>query len=462
MAPPRNGARNRRESTLALHRQPGSIPGKRREGAGLAHVIETARMKGLPKRYILIACCFLATFICYIDRVNISVAIIPMAEQYHWSGTTKGFVLSSFFIGYMLGMIPTGWLANRYGGRTLLGIALVAWSTFTFLTPIAAGVSFSALIATRIAMGLGEASSFPSVYNLFARWVPQTERTRAAAINLTGIPLGTIFALSITGWLIANHGWPSVFYAFGVFGVAFAGLWLWQIHPRPSAHPHITPAERTLLAPLEEERARTVGPVPWRVLFSHSAVWALVINHFCSNWSLYLMLAWLPSYFRDVQHMSITGSGLFAIGPWLSQFAAGNAAAAAADAMVARGIPVTRVRKIMQCGGLVGGAIFLLLASQATTPGMALLALCGAMGVGAMCWAGFAANHLDIAPEHADVLYGISNTAGTLPGIIGVAATGWLLDMTGGYTATFILAAGISLVGAVVWLIWGTGERILD
>jgi ACS family sodium-dependent inorganic phosphate cotransporter len=84
------------------------------------------------------------------------------------------------------------------------------------------------------------------------------------------------------------------------------------------------------------------------------------------------------------------------------------------------------------------------------------------MGCGGLCWSGFASNHLDIAPRHADVLFSISNTAGTLPGIIGVAATGWLLDLTGSYTVTFVVASGVCVFGAVVWLIWGTAERIVD
>lgn len=421
-----------------------------------------ASATGLPKRYVLVALCFLATFICYIDRVNISVAIIPMAEEFGWSGTTKGLVLSSFFIGYMAAMIPTGWLANRIGGRLLLGLALIGWSAFTFLTPIAAAISFSALIATRILMGAGEAASFPAVYNLFARWVPRTERSRAAAINLTGIPLGTIFALSITGWLVTQYGWQSVFYVFGILGFAFALIWFWLVHPRPSAHPTIAANERAELAHLDAKIGTTPERIPWKALFSHSAVWALVINHFCNNWTLYLFLAWLPSYFRDVQGLSIASSGLFAVGPWLSSFVGGNLAALAADRMIARGASVTRVRKIMQCGGLLGGAGFLLLASQATTPAMALFTLCAAMGVSSMCWAGFACNHLDIAPKHADVLFGISNTAGTLPGVIGVALTGFLLDVTGGYNATFIIAAAINVIGAVIWMIWGTGRPILD
>jgi len=98
----------------------------------------------MNKRTIVAIMCAIATFICYIDRVNISVAIIPMTEEFGWSGTTKGFVLSSFFIGYMAAMLPTGWLANKYGGRVLMGVALAGWSLFTVLTPIAAGISLTA------------------------------------------------------------------------------------------------------------------------------------------------------------------------------------------------------------------------------------------------------------------------------------------------------------------------------
>lgn len=417
---------------------------------------------GIPKRYVLVALCFGATFICYIDRVNISVAIIPMAEEFGWSGTTKGFVLSSFFIGYLAAMIPAGWLANRIGGKLLLGVALIGWSIFTVLTPLAAALSFSALITTRILMGIGESASFPAVYNLFSRWVPKEERSRAAAVNLAGVPLGTIFALSASGWLVTEFGWQSVFYAFGGAGILFALVWLALVHARPSAHPSISPAEHQRLAALEVETGTEPAPIPWRQLLSHSAVWALIVNHFCSNWTLYLFLAWLPSYFRDVQGLSIAGSGLFAVGPWLAQFAGGNLSAYIADRWIAAGANVTRVRKIMQCGGLIGGASFLLIAAQATTPGVALFTLCTAMGIGGMCWAGFACNHLDIAPKHADVLFGISNVGGTIPGVFGVALTGLLVDLTGGYSATFLVAAGINVVGALVWLIWGTGQKIID
>lgn len=416
---------------------------------------------GIPKRHILVFLSFVAAFVCYIDRVNISVAIIPMAEQYGWSGTTKGFVLSSFFIGYLLAMIPGGWLSSRIGGKVVLGAALMSWSLFTLLTPVAAALSFAALIATRIGMGMGESATFPAIYNLFARWLPAHERTRSVVFVYAGIPLGTIFALSTTGWLVTRFGWPSVFYAFGGAGLIFAVVWFALVHPSPAAHPSISAEERTLLAACVADKAEP-DPIPWRTLLAHKAVWALIANHFASNWVLYLALAWLPSYFRDAQHLDVANAGLFAVGPWLAYFVVGNLGAWFADRAIARGTSITRVRKVMQVLGLLGSGGFLLLASQANTQGEALVMLCGALGALGLTGSGFAGNHLDIAPAHADVLYGLSNTAGTIPGIAGVAATGWLLDLTGSYNATFAVAAGVNLFGAIIWVIWGTGERVID
>ena len=79
----------------------------------------------MQKRHNIVLLCFCAVFVCYIDRVNISVAIIPMQEAFGWSDTTKGLVLSSFFVGYMLTQAPSGWLTNRIGGKIVLGAAVL-------------------------------------------------------------------------------------------------------------------------------------------------------------------------------------------------------------------------------------------------------------------------------------------------------------------------------------------------
>lgn len=412
-----------------------------------------------PKRFTLIALSFIACLVCYIDRVAISVAVLAMQDTYGWSETVKGMVLSAFFVGYLLFQVPSGYLANRFGGRLVLGAAVLWWSVCTIVTPLAASLSLGVLLAARVAMGLGEAAMFPGAYNLFSRWTPPTERSRAVSLLLSGVPVGTVLALSVAGWIVARYDWPAIFYLFGAVGFVWAVCWFAKIHDSPATHPTISPQERALLA---ENQQHDRPPVPWRALLRAPAVWALAVNHFCSNWGLYMLLTWLPSYFRDVQGLSIPSAGLFSAAPWLTMFVMVNVAAWFADRLVRGGLTLTTVRKVMQLIGLLGSAAFLLLARDVASPSTALIFMCGALGTLAFTWSGFAPNHLDIAPRHADVLMGITNTFGTIPGVLGVAITGWLLDVTGDYSMAFVLVAAINVLGAVVWVLFGTGRRVVD
>jgi len=413
----------------------------------------------VPKRLIVVGMSVLAAFICYIDRVNISVAIIPMQEEYGWNNTTKSLVLSSFFIGYVLFQIPSGWFATRFGGKMLLAWAVVIWSIMTFLTPVAASTSFFALIAVRILMGAGETGAFPASYALFGRWVPATERSRSISALLSGLPLGTLFALAITGPVISVYGWPSIFYLFGGLGIIFAVFWVWLIHESPDEHPTISEHERQYIKEGQEDPIEAEETIPWKSIFSKPPVWALIVNHFCSNWTFYVLLSWLPSYFRDALNLSVTNAGLFSVAPWVVMFLVTNLASAVADKMIQSGQSITFVRKLFQITGLIGAAGFLLFVGSATTPLAAVLLICGALGMLALTWSGFGPNHLDIAPRHAGLLLGVSNTAGSLPGIIGVIVTGWLLDVTGSYQAAFFLAAGVCIFGSIIWALFASGER---
>ncbi len=178
-----------------------------------------------PRRYHVVFLSFLAVFICYIDRVNISVAIIPMAADLGWNKQTQGMVLSSFFVGYLLLQVVGGQLADRFGGKAVLAAGVLLWSLFTMLTPPAAALGLGVLIATRILMGMGEAVTFPSIYSLYSRWVPLTERSRAVGLANSGIPLGTVFALIATPYIVQAFGWQWAFYLFGLAGVVWYVFW---------------------------------------------------------------------------------------------------------------------------------------------------------------------------------------------------------------------------------------------
>jgi MFS transporter, ACS family, solute carrier family 17 (sodium-dependent inorganic phosphate cotransporter), other len=351
-------------------------------------------------------------------------------------------------------------LANRFGGKTMLAIAVLWWSTFTFLTPIAANVSMSALLVTRFLMGIGEAAMFPAVFNLFSRWTPQSQRSRFATLVMSGAPLGNVFGLAVSGWLATQFGWPSIFYVFGVLGAIWAFAWIPGTCNDPQHHPRMTAAELELLG--HRGAVSVPQPVPWRRLLSQPAVWALMVNGFCSAWTLYVLLAWLPSYFRKVHDMNVMSSGLYAASPWLTMFVVVNIGGWIADRLIQRKLSITHVRKIMQVSGLLASAAFLLLAREMTTPQTALASICLSLGAVGLTWSGYGVNSLDIAPRYADVLTGITFTAANIPGIVAVFITGWMIDVSGSYDAPFLLGAAISVLGAVVFLIWGSGKPLVD
>jgi ACS family sodium-dependent inorganic phosphate cotransporter len=411
------------------------------------------------RRHALLAMCFLAMFIAYTDRVNISVASVAMREQLGWTQTVKGIVLSSFFIGYMLFMVASGWLATRFGGKRVLAISVAWWSVFTVLTPWAASISIAALVTARIALGIGEAAVMPATYELFRRWVPESERSRAVTRFLSGIPVGQIVGLLVTGWLTSRLGWPASFYLFGLIGFIWTAFWLARISNDPADDRHITAQELRLLQADTELEQVPVG-ASLRRLLAKSPVWAVFVAHFCNNWGLYLLIAWLPSYFRDAMGVSFANAGVYAAAPWLAAFATGNVVAVLADKAIARGATVILIRKLVVGVGLLAFAGFLLLVREAHSPTSALVLVCAATGALGICWSGFAPNLLDIAPRHCAVLVGVSNTLATVPGVAGVAITGWLVDRTGTYSATFTLTAAVAILGALIYIIFGSAKRI--
>ena len=397
--------------------------------------------------HTVVALCFAAVFISYIDRTNISVASIAMKDEFSWTETTKGLVLSSFFIGYILLQVVSGTLSNRYGGKLVLGAAVVWWSLFTVLTPPAARVSLAMLIAARIALGLGEAAVFPASINMVGRWVPAQYRSRAVATFASGLSLGTLFSLPVTGWLVRSYGWPVPFYAFGAVGLVWAIVWFAKVGSGRG---------------VEAEAPAPNRAIPWGAILSKPSVWAIIINHFCNNWALYVLLAWLPSYFKATFGVTLANAGLLSAAPWAVSFLMANVAGSIADRMLKAGKSPTFVRKLMQGFGLLASAGFLLLLQTAGSVTVGLLLMCGAAGAIAFCLAGFAPNAFDIAPRYADVIWGISNTFATLPGIIGVSVTGWLVDRTGGYTAPFLVTAGLSVFGAAIFLLFGSGKHQIE
>ena len=419
---------------------------------------------GWRQRYTMISLATLAVFVCYIDRVNISVAIIPMAEDLEWDKTTQGWVMSSFFIGYLVTMVFGGWLADRFGGKKVLAAGVLLWSLFTMITPPAASVGLLVLLIVRIAMGMGEAVTFPSIYSLVGRWMPTEERSRSIGLINSGIPMGTMFALLVTPIIVGQFGWQWAFYSFGIAGFLWWLAWQPLVASGPEEHPSVSELERAEIAaglPPEDPNAPPAPSI--RELLTKKPVWAIIVAHFCNNWSLYVLLSWLPTFVSEGLGVPYASVGYVSMLPHLSSLVALNLAGYIADQMIKNGMNITKVRKTMQTIGFLGIATALAVVGEVDSVWLAIGIMCIGNAVGACVTGGFASNHMDLAPRHAGKLMGLTNTAGTIPGIIGVTVTGMILQATNNdWALVFQVGAGVTIFGLVFYLLFASGEKIYD
>ncbi|XP_066311993.1 probable anion transporter 4, chloroplastic [Miscanthus floridulus] len=413
-----------------------------------------------PRRWMVVLLCFSAFLLCNMDRVNMSIAILPMSSEFSWNPATVGLIQSSFFWGYLLTQILGGIWADRFGGKVVLGFGVVWWSLATVLTPLAAKIGLPCLLTMRAIMGIGEGVAMPAMNNILSKWIPVSERSRSLALVYSGMYLGSVTGLSFSPLLISRFGWPSVFYAFGSLGTVWFALWQSKAHSSPDDDPEISKAEKRHIlggSPLKEP----VTSIPWRLILSKAPVWALIISHFCHNWGTFILLTWMPTYYNQVLKFNLTESGLLCVLPWLTMAVFANIGGWIADTLVQRGISVTNVRKIMQSIGFLGPALFLTLLSKVRSPAMAVLCMACSQGSDAFSQSGLYSNHQDIGPRYAGVLLGLSNTAGVLAGVFGTAATGYILQK-GSWDSVFKVSVVLYIVGTVVWNVFSTGEKVLE
>ena len=412
----------------------------------------------------------LAVYICMIDRIAISIAIIPMAEDNGWSPTVQGAVMSAFFLGYVTLQIPAGYLSDRFGGKWVLGLGVLFWSLFTLLTPASAALGITVLLACRFLMGVAEAVTWPSIYSLYSRWVHPDRRASAVGLMNSGISGGAVIALICTPWLISVWSWQGAFYLYGALGILWFAVWAPLARSRPAdktdwdtADAVLAAAEAGSGADQNDVSAQPVYPrLTVRGMLRSRAVWAVAVAHVCINWSLYLVLSWFPTFVNRELGADLQLAGFLALAPTIVSLVMAPLAGRLFDRLVTKGYDRLIVRRVMQSLAFVGitAAMMAITLTDSLILSVTVITLSNALT--AFSIGGFATNHLDIAPNQSGLLMGVTNTLAAVSSSASVFVSGWIQDLSGGWDAVFLTAAGVSVFGAVIYGSLSGVERGFD
>ncbi|XP_023610046.1 sialin isoform X4 [Myotis lucifugus] len=414
-------------------------------------------------RYNLAVLAFFGFFILYALRVNLSVALVDMVDsnttlannrtskecaehsasmkvthnhtgkRYKWDAETQGWILGSFFYGYIITQIPGGYVASKVGGKLLLGFGILGTAVFTLFTPIAADIGVGALIALRALEGLGEGVTFPAMHAMWSSWAPPLERSKLLSISYAGI-----------------------------VGIIWFVLWIWLVSNTPETHKTISHQEKEYILSSLKNQLSSQKSVPWIPMLKSLPLWAIVVAHFSYNWTFYTLLTLLPTYMKEILRFNVQENGILSAVPyfgcWLCMLMSGQAA----DHLRAKwNFSTVCVRKFFSLIGMIGPAVFLVAAGFIGCDySLAVAFLTISTTLGGFCSSGFSINHLDIAPSYAGILLGITNSFATIPGMIGpVIAKSLTPENTiREWQTVFWIAAAINVFGAIFFTLFGKGE----
>ncbi|XP_065897728.1 sialin-like [Dysidea avara] len=451
----------------------------------------------IKARYVLAFMLFLGICNVYALRVNLSVAIVQMTAKYphhgqrsfDWSNTEQGWVLASFFYGYIFTQLPGGWLATKFGGKYVFGIGVLVTSLLTLIIPQMAYLNLWALVACRFVIGFFEGVTFPAWNAMFGKWAPPLERTGMATIVLAGSIIGNIIAFPLSGVLCDTMGWPWVFYCFGCAGVVWFVAWLFLVFDTPASHPRISPEEQHYIeVAIETELLKKSTskdlPTPWKAIFTSPPFLGIIVGHFAGTWGFYTLITCLPTFLNQTLCLDIQKNGLYSAIPYMCMAVVSLSCGQVTDLLRQHKVVTTTViRKINTTVSMIIPGIFLLLCGYyGSTTKWAIVFLSLAIGFIGFSGSGVSINNLDIAPKYAGILMGIANTIGTIPGFVGPQVAKFIAKKPSfetcndscndscndpttievyrqEWTLVFIIAAEVYVFGTIIYLLLGSGEK---
>ena len=150
------------------------------------------------------------------------------------------------------------------------------------------------MIALRVIEGIAEGVSYPAATSFWGRWAPPNERASLAAFSFSGAQFGTVISMPISGIICQKYGWPTMFYIFGSISCTWVFIWFIVAESTAKEYKKMDERERTyILSQLpNSNNPETVKSLPWKNICCSIPFWALLITHFCANWTNYVILTW--------------------------------------------------------------------------------------------------------------------------------------------------------------------------
>ncbi|MFM6932917.1 MAG: MFS transporter [Novosphingobium sp.] len=418
-------------------------------------------MKPTRTRLAVLALISVATLINYLDRSVMGVAKPELVKDLHISPEVMGLIFSAFSWTYALAQIPGGYVIDKLGTRVTYALSLGLWSLATAAHGLMSSVA--GLISARLALGIAEAPCFPANSRVLSTWFPQQERAKATGVYTVGEYIGLGFLIPVLVWIMAHHGWRSLFYIVGGLGIVFA-LVFYSLYRDPQDSKTVNQAELDLIAAGGGfTSGASSGDFSWanvRKLVGTRQIAGASIGQFCSNSTLVFFLTWFPSYLAEERGMTFIKAGFMVSLPYLGASLGVMFGGVVSDWLIRRtgspsiGRKVPIVTGLLLCASMISANF---LESNEAVIAVMSIAFFG-QGLAGLGWTLLS----DVAPkEMMGLTGGLFNFFTNLAGIITPLVVGFVVGATGSFYGALAYIGALGVIGAAAYIfVLGPVERV--
>jgi ACS family glucarate transporter-like MFS transporter len=416
-------------------------------------------------RWFLVFWLFILSAVSYLDRVNISIAGGSIAEAYHLSDVQLGKVFSAMLVGYALFQTVGGRLADRYGPRHVLTGGVVWWGIFTALTALVPAKIAGALfvfVVVRFLLGAGEAVIYPSANQFIARWIPMTERGIANGWIFAGVGAGAGLTPVIITYIMVHYGWRSSFWVCSIIGFAAGTVWFRYARDTPAEHAGVSASELALMRSGLTQSQLNHDPkalVSWGRVMRSKEVWAVTLSYFCYGYVAWIFFSWFYRYLAKVRGLDLKASAFYTMLPFLAMLVCCLLGGAINDRLTKWQGP-----RVGRCGlaafAILVAGVFIAFGSQVQSARLASVVLAGGAGALYLSQSSFWSVTADIAGASSGSVSGFMNMGNQIGAALTATLTPWIAARFG-WTTSFLVAAGLCIVGALSWLVVDPSRQLM-
>jgi len=243
----------------------------------------------------------------YLGRVNMSVAIPGILDEFSITKTQIGIVLTSLFTLYAIGQFVNGQLADKFGARKIISIGLLMSAILNFIF----GFTGNFIAGMALIWGLNgffQSMGWSPSVKTIANWFPQKKRGRIAGLLGTSYQIGSAASWALSGLIVGMFGWRWAFFVPAIILIISLIHFRMRIRNAPEevGLPTIEEEEKGILKEGGKKDEHLGFLFTLKTVLTRKRVWVVALGLFCLNIVRYGFMDWAPTYLFEVQHAHIS------------------------------------------------------------------------------------------------------------------------------------------------------------